>query len=70
MANKYERERKIARAIELVWDSLSTHLEDTYAPTIAGVKDKKARRQIGGRKFHVRTVKEYGEILKTLTDLL
>ena len=67
---KHLREKEIAEAITLVWDSLQSHLEDTYKPSILGIKDKKAKRQIGGRKFHIRTVKEYGKILKTLTDLL
>ena len=70
MSVRYEREMRIARAMELVWDSLQSHLEDTYNPSITNIKDKKARKEIGGRNFHIKTVKEYCEIISTLGELL
>lgn len=67
---RYNREKKIAHSIELAWDSLLSHLSDVYDPTYKKVKERKAKETIGNREFHVKCVKEYAEIIKTLADEL
>lgn len=64
------KNKNIVRALRIIWDSMESHLNDTYDPGIAYVKDRSAKRQIGGKKFHIQTVKEYADVIKTLADLL
>lgn len=65
-----DKREKIARAIRLVWLSLESHLEDTYDPTYPKLKSKLAKECVGDKNFHRKCVKEYGEIIKTLTELI
>lgn len=58
------------RAIRLVWDSLLSHLDKVAIDPLEGITDKKARAIIGDRKFHVRCVQEYAEVIYTLSKLL
>jgi hypothetical protein len=67
---KFEREKNIARSIDLAWDSLKSHLSDVYDPIYPKLKERKAKDTVGDRKFHVKCVKEYAEIIKTLADQL
>jgi len=68
MPKIHKKNKKIARAIRLIWESLDSHLSDAYLKST--VRSKKAKRIIGGRRFHIKCVKEYAEIMKTLSDLL
>lgn len=65
-----KREKDIARAMSLVWESLESHLPDVYDPVSKKVKEKIAKEHIGGKKFHCKCVKEYAFIIKVLADLL
>lgn len=56
----------VVKATRLVWASLDSHLDYTHTP----VKQKKFRQIHGGKRFHKQCVKEYAEILLTLTKLL
>lgn len=62
--------KQIARAIRIVWESLDSHLDDTHDPLYDKVKSKIARDHIGDKAFHKKCVKEYAEVIKTLTELL
>lgn len=53
---KKEQKKKLEETIRSVYDSLQSHL-----PYIYSGKD---------RKFHVKTIKEYAQDIKNLTDLL
>jgi hypothetical protein len=67
---KYEREKKIANAIRLAWESLESHLTDIYDPTYPQVKERKAKNHIGDWAFHVQCVKDYAQIISALVDEL
>lgn len=67
---KYDREKKIAHSISLAWESLESHLPDVYNPTTKRIKERLAKETIGSRSFHVKCVKEYAEMIKTLADQL
>lgn len=58
---KDERAKVIRRIIELVWDSLYSHLEYTHSEN-----DPEAS---GDRQFHKKCVAEYAEILHLLSKL-
>ena len=62
------KDKKIVRAIRLTWDSLDSHLVAINCPQKK--IPKRLRNVLGGKKFDKQCVKEYAEILKTLTDLL
>lgn len=57
-----ERKDKIRRAIRLVWDSLDSHLP--YIDT------KPEGKSDGSMKFQEECVKDYGELIYILTQLL
>jgi hypothetical protein len=57
-----ERKDKIRRAIRLVWESLDSHL-----PYIDKEPESKTD---GTMKFQTNCVKDYGELIKILTDIL
>jgi len=59
--NSKLREKKIERAIELIYDSLESHLPYTYG----NIKEVK-----GTKKFHKKCIREYAEIIKILSELL
>lgn len=63
-----KKNRKICEAIELTYSSLASHLDGTYGDL--GIKHKKARKIVGGKKFHIQCVKEYAQIIKTLANCL
>ena len=54
---KYTKEKKIERAIKLVYDSLESHLKYTHIKTSEGIL------------FHKKCVAEYAEIIKILSEL-
>ena len=60
-------QRALVRSLRILWASIDSHLDECIAPT---EKKKCCRAAVGSRDFHRKTVKEYGEMLKTLTDLL
>lgn len=64
------KNKNIARAIRLVYDSLESHLDDTFDPLTPKLKDKRAKDHICGQRFHIKCVQEYAEIIKILSDLL
>lgn len=57
---------EVVKAIRLVYESLDSHLDYTVEP----VKQKKFRAIHGGSRFHIKTSREYAEILLTLAKLL
>ena len=57
------KEKKIAKAIEIIYDSLQSHLPDTYNKRLKGG-------MIGTRAFHKKCVREYATVIKILADLL
>lgn len=61
MTNK-ERKAKIRRAIRLVWSSLDSHLP--Y------LDEEPQSKSDGTIRFQTQCVKEYGELLYILTQLL
>ncbi len=54
---KHTREKKIDKAIRLVYDSLQSHLRYTYIKTSEGPE------------FHKICVREYADIIKILSEL-
>jgi hypothetical protein len=60
--NPKKRKDKIRRAIRLVWESLDSHL-----PYIDVKPESKSD---GSIKFQTKCVKEYGELIYILTQLL
>ena len=68
--NKVEKNKSIVKVIRMVWSSLETHLDDSYDPIYDKIKEKKAKVHIGGRHFQIQCCREYGEMIKILTDLL
>jgi len=59
------KQEKIARALELTWGSLESHLCGTHHKVTAAEKK-------GGESnaFHKKCCKEYAEVIKILCDLL
>lgn len=57
-----ERAKKIEEAIRLTWDSLQSHLQYTHGQEELMLRDET-------KGFHKKCVKQYGAILKTLTEL-
>lgn len=57
---KVNKPKEIARAMNLVWESLDSHLEYTY-------KGKMIRDE--SHAFHIKAVKDYAEILFILSKL-
>lgn len=64
------KKERIARAIRIVWSSLESHLDDTFNPVYPELKEDKAKEHIGSQDFHRQCVKDYGELIKILTDLI
>lgn len=64
------KKERIAKAIRIVWDSLDSHLDDTFNPIYPKLKEKKAKEHIGSQDFHRKCVREYATVIKTLADLL
>jgi|JI8StandDraft_2_1071088.scaffolds.fasta_scaffold577910_1 hypothetical protein len=62
MASPKDRS-EIIKAIQLVWDSLDSHL--AYS-----VKEEKKCASCGGRAFHAKCVVEYAEIILILSKQL
>jgi len=58
MKKDYKKEKKIERAIRLVWDSLESHLKYTQIKTSEGAN------------FHKECVRDYSELIKILSELL
>lgn len=57
------KEKKIIKAIRIVWESLDTHLDSSADKRLKGGI-------IGSPKFHKKCVREYAEVIKILSDLL
>jgi len=53
-----KKAKKIERAIQIIWDSLDSHLEYVYNSESKEDKD-----------FHKQCVKEYAEVIKIITEL-
>lgn len=65
---KHPDRREVVKAIRSVWDSLDSHLDYTHTPIKTRSKEMKAIH--GGKRFHRQCVREYAEILLTLTKVL
>lgn len=59
----------IIKSMRLVWESLDSHLDDAIESPIKGL-GKRAKRHIGGKRFHKKCVKEYAYILQVLAEKL
>ena len=66
---KLERAKKLARALELTADSLTSHLEYAHKPFKA-CDVPSHRSEHGSKKFHRQCVREYAEIALTLAEEL
>lgn len=60
-ATKDRRPKVIGKAIELVWQSLESHLITPY------YKSKKY--SIDDKKFHQQCVRDYAELIKLISEL-
>ena len=58
---KYKREKKIGKAIEMVWISLESHLITPYYGR-KGLFEK-------DNKFHQECVRDYAELIKIISEL-
>ena len=65
---KLERAKKLAEALELTADSLTSHLEYTHKK--GGCDRRKCKKEFGDRKFHRKCVREYAEVLLALAQEL
>lgn len=65
--NKVLQRKDIVRALRLTWDSLDSHLD-----AAAGLEHPLpcCNEAVGKRPFHQKCVREYAEIIKTLSELL
>ena len=63
---KEERAKKIEEAIKIVWDSLDAHLSGTYELSST---QKKYIEEVGSKNFHKMCVREYAQVIKTLSEL-
>lgn len=61
------KEQKLARVIEIINESMLSHLEDCYDPIKVPKKMKDA---YGNQNFHKKCVKEYTEAMYLLSQLL
>ena len=62
------RDRKqIILSIRKTWVSLNSHLGEAI---VLSEKKKCCQKAIGSPAFHRKAIKEYGQIIKTLTDAL
>lgn len=57
------KQKKIIKAIRIVWDSLESHLDSSADKRLKGGI-------IGTRNFHKKCVQEYAEVIKILSELL
>ena len=65
---KLERAKKLAEALELTAESLTSHLKYTHK---SGSCDRrKCKKEHGGLKFHRKCVLEYAETILTLAQEL
>lgn len=72
MKEKYEIERKVGKAIEMVWVSLESHLLTPYymkRAILAGIKNKKVRIIKDDLRFHQQCVREYADLIRLIADL-
>ena len=63
---KRPKEQIIEQLLRGVWSSMESHLEFMHKLP----KNAQKVEQFGGKNFHKRTVKEYGEMMYQLTQLL
>lgn len=61
------KEQKIVRVIEIINESLVSHLDECYDPMKVPKKMKDA---YGNQNFHKKCVKEYSEAIYLLSQLL
>lgn len=61
------REEKITKVIEIISDSLASHLDYAHQTETKKASLLKAH---GSKKFHQKCVKEYAEAIKLLSELL
>ncbi len=52
------KDKKLERLIRLAWESLESHLKYTYLKSSEG------------KHFHKQCVRDYGEMIKLLSELL
>ncbi len=64
---KATHNRRIWKAMKIVWTSIDSHVGLTYATT---VETKEMRRQHRGKEWHKETILEYIEVLDTLARSL
>ena len=62
--NKTDRAKEVEKAIELVYESLISHLPYTYGK-IEGFAKKRGE----SHKFHQQCVKEYAEVISIISKL-
>ena len=60
MKDKKHHRKEIVKSIKLAYSSLDSHLDYTDVPYKKGEP----------RGFHIRAIREYAEIIKTLADQL
>jgi hypothetical protein len=63
MKNKARREG-LVKVIRSTWASLETHLDSCVSET------PQERKLCGNEQFHIKTVREYADTIKTLADQL
>jgi len=60
MIDKCKNRKEIVKSIKLAWSSLDSHLGYTDVPYKKGEP----------KRFHIKAIKEYSVIIKTLADQL
>jgi len=60
MIDKCKNRKEIVKSIRLTWSSMDSHLDYLDVPYKKGEP----------KRFHIKTSKEYAEIIKTLADQL
>jgi len=60
MTKEQKRRQRIIKSIRLVWSSLEAHFP--Y------INSEKTIKELGTPRFNIKCVREYAEIIKTLTE--
>lgn len=58
-----KNKKKIVKSIRIIWDSLESHLDSAVDKRLKGGI-------IGTKAFHKKCVREYADVIKTLSELL
>ena len=64
MTKKDLQRKDIEKSIRNAWSSLESHLPYMYTLS------KKETKYVGGKRFHIKAMREYAQIIKTLCDSL